>query len=188
MATNTEVIDVGVADHGASNDGVRSVKHEMTVVHVYGSLAVIASNYVSEITVVTNLAVGATMDDLLGVPMRASSNASFDEVSVDVNVESVLARSESDHLSLKGDLLSFDLGEFDDTADAGATVGVKNANSRVYCGLFGLLFFDSLCLFSLDLIETTGRSSTRTDVFERWPHDERANCLGRDLRQLDVAA
>ena len=81
VAADTKVIDVGVADHGASNDGVRSVKHEKSVGHVNGSLAVFASDYVTEITVVTDFAVGSTMDNLLGVPVRASSGASVDEVS-----------------------------------------------------------------------------------------------------------
>ena len=60
-------------------------------------------------------------------------------LTVDVNVESVLTSSESDHLTLEGDLLSFDLGEFDDTADARATVGVENANCGVNVVSFGHL-------------------------------------------------
>ena len=81
VTTDTEVIDVGVADHRAANDGVRSVKHEKTISHVDGGLAVLASLYVTEITMVSDLTFGSTMNDLLGVPMRASSGASVDEVS-----------------------------------------------------------------------------------------------------------
>ena len=81
VTTDTEVIDVGVADHRAANDGVRSVKHEKTISHVDGGLAVLASLYVAKITMVSDLAIGAAMNDLLGVPVRASSGASVDEVS-----------------------------------------------------------------------------------------------------------
>ena len=81
VTTDTEVIDVGVADHRAANDGVRSVKHEKTICHVDGGLAVLASLYVAEITMVSDLAFGTTMNNLLGVPVRASSGASVDEVS-----------------------------------------------------------------------------------------------------------
>ena len=100
VTTDTEVIDVGVADHRAADDRVRSVKHEEAIRHVDGGLAVLASLYVAEITMMSGLAVGTAMNDTLGVPVRSSSNASFEEVSVDMNVESVLSWRESNHLTL----------------------------------------------------------------------------------------
>ena len=117
VATDTEVINVGVADHRAADDRVRSVKHEEAIGHIDGGLAVLASLYVAEITMMSGLAVGTAMNDTLGVPVRSSSNASFEEVSVDMNVESVLSWRESNHFTLEGDLLSFNLGKFDDASD-----------------------------------------------------------------------
>ena len=80
VATLSKVIDAGVADHRASNDRVGSVKHEQVIGVVKGRLAVLASFQVAQVTVMTDLHAGATVDFLLGVPVRTGGRAALAQV------------------------------------------------------------------------------------------------------------
>ena len=80
ISTFTEIVGAGVANHGATNDRGRSAKHELVISGVVETLAVGASLDVAEITMVSDSLAGSTVGFSLGVPVRSSSFAAFDEV------------------------------------------------------------------------------------------------------------
>ena len=80
MATLAEIVDAGVAHHGASNDCVLTVEHEKVVGGGESGLAILASLYIAQVTVMTDFHTGTAMDLALGVPVGASGGASIRQV------------------------------------------------------------------------------------------------------------
>ena len=84
MTTLAKIIRVGVANHGASNDRVLSVEHELIIIVSKGGLAIFAGNDISEITVMPNFVTRASVGHALGIPVRSSSLATLNQVTLEI--------------------------------------------------------------------------------------------------------
>ena len=73
-----------------------------------------ASLYISHISNMSDLVIRSSMSLSMWVEVRTSSLASFDQVSKLMNMEPVMAWSESSDLSKNSDLLTLLLDELDD--------------------------------------------------------------------------
>ena len=80
VTTLTEVIGLGVADAGATNDRVLTVDHDHMVLHVELGDTVGTSLNIAQVTNVSNFSVGATMNNTVRVEVGTSSLAAFNEV------------------------------------------------------------------------------------------------------------
>ena len=131
MTTLTEIVDILVADHGASYTGVRSVEHDLGVFEGVGGVSIRSGSHVTEITVVSDFGSRSSVSFASRVVMRSSSLASFGEVTVLVDVESMLSFSESLKLSFNLNLLTFNLAHSAHGRDTRAIIGVKHTYSEM---------------------------------------------------------
>ena len=153
MTTLTEIVDILVADHGASDTGVRSVEHDLGVFEGVGGVSIRSGSHVTEITVVSDFGSRSSVSLASRVVMRSSSLASLSEVTyrlislkirvrsltVLVDVESVLTFSESLELSSDLDLLAFNLAHLSYSRDTRVIVGVKNTDCEMFCSFDHLI-------------------------------------------------
>ena len=80
MTTETKIVFVRVANHGAADAGVRAPKHDFVIFERVRGIAIFFSFYATEITVVTNFGIRSTVSLVIRVVMRSSSLASLGEV------------------------------------------------------------------------------------------------------------
>ena len=80
VTSETEIIGVLVADHGASDAGVRSPEHDLDIFEGVGGTSIGSSGHVTEITVVADFGSRSSVGLATGVVMRSSSLASLSEV------------------------------------------------------------------------------------------------------------
>ena len=131
MTSYTKIINVFVADHGATDTGVGSMKHNFMVFKGVRCVSISSSNHVTEITVVAYFRRRSSVSFASRVVMRSSSLASFGEVTVLVDVESMLSFSESLKLSFNLNLLTFNLAHSAHGRDTRAVIGVKHTYSEM---------------------------------------------------------
>ena len=139
MATFSEVINISMTDTRSPNNRVGSVKHNFLIGDVEPANAVFSSSDVTHIAVVSYPLPWTSMSHDFRIPVGTSCRTSLTQVTENMDMKSVQARSKTSHLSGDLDLLSLYLNELTVSIYTRITIFVQHADSIV-----SLSFYSSL--------------------------------------------